>query len=177
MTTVTVAAMASHATATIPGLTDAMARAFIRANNIRSMGKLNGSLESLKGKSTEELEALTAADTQSASTSASSPAKKAAKKANASAKGAGGEKPKFAKQGRTKRETKVVQPGPRGFRFGDKWNESVQAGEGIAMLESNRPKLLAQATELGVTQSIIDSNDPAKIAKSISHKLEKQAAE
>lgn len=178
MSNITVAQLASHAITTIAGLTDPQARGFIRANNIRSMGKLNTMLETLKGKSGEELESLCAAPAASTAAPAS-PAKKAAKKAGgAASKKADGEgKPKFEKKGRTARTTKVVEAGPRGFRFGEVWNNSVKAGEGIAILESNRPKLIAQATELGVAQSVIDSNDPAKLCKSIAHKLEKQEAE
>lgn len=47
---------------------------------------------------------------------------------------------------RVKKEKVAHEAGPRGFRFGGKWNESVKAAAGLAVDIENRPKLLAHAT-------------------------------
>ena len=58
---------------------------------------------------------------------------------------------KIAAKGPTPRKTAVVvTPGPRGFRFGDVWNNSVKSGTGVAILPANRYKLLKHAESLGI---------------------------
>lgn len=44
----------------------------------------------------------------------------------------------------------IVQPGPRGFRFGFAFVMSVINGEGIAAKEANKAKVVQFAKELGV---------------------------
>lgn len=82
------------------------------------------------------------------------------------------EKPKVAKKEKVAKEITPVQPGPRGFRFGPTWNASVKSGAGIALMEVNRNKLIAQAVALEIEQSIIDKGDAVEIAKAIAEKLE-----
>jgi len=150
-----------------------MARQFIRNNNIRSNTKLETLLnELLAGKSAEEVQEIC----KPAEGASTKPTPKKAEPTQKADKKADGEGKKFERKGKEPREVKVVVAGPRGFRFGEVWNNSVRNAEGVAMLEANRPKLIAQATELGVAASVIESNDPVKIAKSLTLKLDKQAA-
>jgi len=155
-----------------------MARQFIRNNNIRSMSKLETLLnEQLKDKTAEEIAEI-CKPVEGASTKPSpkaAPAKKQEVAPKASKK-ADGEGKKFERKGKEPREVKVVMEGARGFRFGEVWCNSVRNAEGVAMLESNRPKLIKHAQTLGVAASVIESNDPVKIAKSLTLKLDKQAA-
>lgn len=163
-------------------LNNETARSFIRMHNIRSNSKLEAMLtEHLAGKTAEEIAEICKAP-EGAPRKANAEVTKVVKEKPApkakveKTAGEGKTERKFANKGKEPREVKIVQAGPRGFRFGEVWNNSVRNHEGVAMLESNRPKLIAQATELGVAQSVIDSNDPVKIAKSLTLKLDKQQA-
>ena len=51
----------------------------------------------------------------------------------------------------TKIKAQVNVAGPRGFRFGGVFVQSVIEGAGVAAKDSNRPKLVAFAKELGVS--------------------------
>ena len=68
----------------------------------------------------------------------------------------------------------AVPKGPRGFRIGPRWIESVVAGEGIAVSPVNFNKLLSHAEQMGVK---VTSEDPKVVAAAIARKIEKQASE
>lgn len=177
----TVAALATRATSLVSGLTEELAKVFIRNNNIRSNTKLDTMVkEQLAGKTEDELKTIcapVAAQRAEVAAKKKPAAKKAAAKPAAKKTAAGKDKPKFEKQGRAPRKTaSPVTEGPRGFRFGPTWCESVKAGEGIALLEVHRNKLLKHAETMGVPQSVIDTGDATKIAKSLAAKIEKAEA-
>lgn len=154
----TVAELVAAAQQILPALTDEQARNFIRANNIRSNGKLATLVGELAAEHAQRAE-------PAAPAAPAAPAKSSKPKAEAE------EKPtkKFARQGRTKRTTAIAE-GPRGFRFGPVWTASVQAGEGVALLDVNKNKLLKHAESLGIT-SFTAADESAKIAKAIAAAL------
>lgn len=49
------------------------------------------------------------------------------------------------------RSERIIEAGPRGFRFGEVWNMSVKAGTGVALNPSNINKLKAHAATLGLS--------------------------
>lgn len=63
------------------------------------------------------------------------------------------------------RTVRTVTPGPRGFRFGDKWMYSVRSATGIAVHPTHFNKLKAQASALGISA---DGVDAVSLAKAIS---------
>ena len=63
------------------------------------------------------------------------------------------------------RTVRTVTPGPRGFRFGDKWMDSVRSATGIAVHPTHFNKLKAQASALGISA---DGVDAVSLAKAIS---------
>lgn len=64
------------------------------------------------------------------------------------------------------RTVRTVTPGPRGFRFGDKWMDSVRSATGIAVHPTHFNKLKAQASALGIPADGVDAVSLAKaIAK------------
>jgi hypothetical protein len=165
-------------------LNNETARSFIRMHNIRSNSKLETLLaEHLTGKTAEEIaeicKAPEGAPRKPNAKVAEVAKEKPAPKQKPAAKNTDGKKPaekKFERKGKEPREVKIVTEGTRGFRFGEVWCNSVRNAEGVAMLESNRPKLIKHAQTLGVAASVIESNDPVKIAKSLTLKLDKQEA-
>jgi hypothetical protein len=177
----TVGTLAAKAIELNAHLNDDMARAFIRTNNIRSMSKLETLVnEQLKDKTEDELKALIPVEAKPAAKpkadakpAATKPATKPeAKKPAAKTAPKAETKPKFERKGREKRAT-AVNEGPRGFRFGPVWNNSVIAGEGVAMLDIHKNKLLKQAESLGINR-FTAADDSAKIAKAIAPKVQAQ---
>lgn len=68
-----------------------------------------------------------------------------------------------------RKAAKVREAGPRGFKFGAVWTESVKAGVGVALKPANMPKLEAMAMELKVT--VKDGADQAELAAAIAQAL------
>lgn len=62
------------------------------------------------------------------------------------------------------RSERRIEPGPRGFRFSEKWIESVKNLDGVAVHPTNIAKLKAHAKELGVSAA---GKDPLAIAQNI----------
>jgi len=63
-------------------------------------------------------------------------------------------------------EIKIVEPGPRGFRFGQAYVRSVIEASGIAMKEANKLKLVQFAEALGIA-GITMKSDATEAAKSL----------
>jgi len=62
------------------------------------------------------------------------------------------------------RSTRVIEPGPRGFRFGKTWTKHVKQQAGMAVHPAYLPKLKAHAKEVGVSAA---GKDPVAIAKRV----------
>lgn len=146
----------------LPKLAPNQARAFIKANNVRSLTKIETVSAEYKGMTKEELA------TQFGEASDEAFVEVKGSKAKVTKKAAGAKK--VARQGREPRKTAaVVSEGPRGFRFGDVWNQSIKDGAGVAFMNANRNKLLKHAESLGITFDKKDES--ADIAKRIARKL------
>lgn len=143
----TVAEIAAALQAAVPNLAYNQARAMIKANNIRSLTKATTVGAQFASKTAEELAKEFGEATADAAPAATAPKAKA--KAAPKAKAAGAAKEKTPRAPR--KAATVVQAGPRGFRFGEVWTQSVKDGAGVAMLMQNRPKLNAHAETLGIT--------------------------
>lgn len=52
---------------------------------------------------------------------------------------------------KTRGTAAIVEPGPRGFRFGSTYVQSIIDGAGIAAKDSNKKKLIAFAETVGVS--------------------------
>jgi hypothetical protein len=65
----------------------------------------------------------------------------------------------------------VHHVGPRGFRLGQKWYDSIREGRGVAVLPSNLPKLIATAKVNGVRIPPNPNLTPRDIAGRIAEKL------
>jgi hypothetical protein len=76
-----------------------------------------------------------------------------------------------ANKGRIRTE-RVIEPGPRGFRFHGKWNESVASGEGIALHPFYWPKLKAHAAAFDIKVAPAKKYD-AEMAKELCEKIVK----
>lgn len=83
-------------------------------------------------------------------------------------KGAGA-KLKVAKAAKTAKVVKVNEKGPRGFRFGPVWLQSIRDGVGVALKPANLPKLRETAQVYGVTltEDLSQAEMAAAIAKVI----------
>lgn len=70
---------------------------------------------------------------------------------------------------RVRKASKVHQEGPRGFRFGPVWLASIKAAKGVALLQSNLPKLKKTADHYGVKYDDNTSQEElvAAVAKAI----------
>jgi hypothetical protein len=66
------------------------------------------------------------------------------------------------------RSERVIEAGPRGFRFGKVWNDSVKAGSGIAVHPTYLAKLKAHAKAVGVSSA---GSDAAAIAAEVAKHL------
>ena len=62
-----------------------------------------------------------------------------------------GAKLKVAKAAKTAKVVKINEKGPRGFKFGPVWLQSIRAGVGVALKPANLPKLRETAQAYGVT--------------------------
>lgn len=157
--------------AALPKISAAQARNLIKANNTTSTAKIEEVAAGYKGKSKEELAAEfgEAGDEEfpQAQGNKRGAAKKAGGKKNGAAK-------KVARSGaRERRSATVVTAGPRGFRYGERWIQSVIDGTAPATANANINKLYAHADELGV-QYDKRSDDAAAICKRMASKARKQ---
>jgi hypothetical protein len=155
----------------MPALSNYQAYAAVKAENLRSQKRIDEFAETNKELTAEQIVEKFGATDQSetvklptsngTSASKSSGKKTATKTAKASSKA--------EKKGRTPRkprgEVRIVEAGPRGFRFGRKWNESIQAGEGVALHPNHINKLRAHAEAVGYKGNL--DVDAAKLAAAI----------
>ena len=65
------------------------------------------------------------------------------------------------------RSERVIEAGPRGFRFGPTWNKAVKSKSGIAIHPTYLPKLKAQAKELGVSATGKQEDICARVAAAL----------
>jgi hypothetical protein len=70
----------------------------------------------------------------------------------------------MAKTVQTVRSTRVIEAGPRGFRFGKTWTKLVKKQEGIAVHPTYLLKLKAHAKAVGVSS---EGKNPKTIAARI----------
>jgi hypothetical protein len=66
------------------------------------------------------------------------------------------------------RSTRVIEAGPRGFRFGKAWTKQVKAVAGMAVHPTYLPKLKAHAKAVGVSAA---GKDPVAIATRVAAAL------
>jgi hypothetical protein len=161
----TVSELIEQVRAAVPKLAHNQARALIKANNIRSEGKIAEAVEQYKGMTKEQLATeLGEAEADPEPVASKRPARKAGSKTSTTAK-------KIAKRGGgERRQRALVEAGPRGFRFGEVWNNSVKEGSGVALHPANANKLYAHADSLGIAYNKRE-DDAASIAKKIARKL------
>lgn len=91
-------------------------------------------------------------------------------KAEAAIKSFGkGAKMKIAKVAKTGKTVTVHEKGPRGFKFGEVWLQSIRDGAGVALKAANLPKLRETATAYNVTltKDLNQAEMAAAIAKAI----------
>jgi hypothetical protein len=150
MANATIAELIAAVRGAVTKISDAQARKMIKDNNIRSVSKAEAVAAEYHGKTKDELEAAFGPAGEDKPAPA---AKKVARKGAS-----------------TRRTATVVTAGPRGFRFGEVWNDSVKAGEGVAMAPANINKLYAHADSLGISYDK-RSVDAAALAKQIARKL------
>lgn len=91
-------------------------------------------------------------------TNAKTASKKTAKKVAA---------PAAARPSRIRSERRI-EAGPRGFRFGEKWIESVKSGTGVAVHPTYLAKLKAHAKAVGVSSA---GKDPVALAALVASAL------
>lgn len=70
------------------------------------------------------------------------------------------------------RSERVIEAGPRGFRFGPTWNKAVKSQSGIAIHPTYLPKLQAQAKELGIKNP---GKDPVALCAKVAAALPRNA--
>lgn len=80
-----------------------------------------------------------------------------------------GAKLKVAKAAKTAKVVKVHEKGPRGFKFGPVWLQSIRDGAGVALKPANLPKLreTAQAYGVTLTKDLNQAEMAAAIARAI----------
>ena len=150
--------------AVVSKISASQAKAFVKANNLTSVEKVTEEAASLKGYTKEQLAAEFGEDDGSEFPASTSASKNGKSKAHATKRVARkGTEPR-------RRVAAMVEAGPRGFRFGDTWNQSVKDGTAPALAPANINKLLAHADELGVHYDK-RSLDAADLAKKIARKL------
>lgn len=141
--------------AVVSKISASQAKAFIKANNLTSVEKATEEAASIKGHTKDQLVAEFGEDDGTEFPASTSGGKS---KAHATKR--------VARKGTESRRrvAAVVEAGPRGFRFGDRWNQSVIEGTAPALAPANINKLLAQADELGVhyDKRSLDTTDLAK---------------
>ena len=162
-TNATVSEIVAAIRAALPIIAENQARAMIKANNIRSITKAETVAGTYAGKTAEDFAKEFGEATPDAPDAVANTKKPAAKKTAA----AKTKEPKAPREPR--RQATAVTEGPRGFRFGEVWNNSVKSQTGVAMLLANRAKLLKQAAEHNITHGADDSAED--IAKKIAKKL------
>ena len=162
----TVSEIVAAVRAILPDLAENQARALVKANNIRSISKAETVANTYAGKTAEDF-AKEFGEALPDSPAAAAPTKKPAAKKAAGTKVAKTNEPKAPREPR--RQATAVVEGPRGFRFGEVWNNSVKSQTGVAMLVANRAKLLKQAAEHNISYGADDSAE--EIAKKIAKKL------
>lgn len=192
----TVSELIEVAQKSAPAMTDATARIFLKAGNIRSFKKLETLAAPMAEMSAEEIDAevekmateagvetpaeVAQEEVQEEVNNDSQPtthsevttvatgnkAKRAAPKTTDRKDGA-----KREGRGRARRAASVVKEGPRGFRFGDIWNQSVMEQAGIAVAPTNFNKLMKQAEILGVKPKA--DATPEVLAGQVARMLEK----
>lgn len=154
----------------MPALSQHQAYAAIKAENLRSQKRITEFAEANKELTPEQIVEKFGPVTDDgvklpASTGQTTDAKKTGGKKTKTAKASG----KHERKGNTPRkprgEPRIVEAGPRGFRFGRKWNESVQAGQGIALHPNHINKLKAHAEAVGYRGSMDVA--PEKLAAAI----------
>lgn len=151
--------------AAVSKISASQAKAFIKANNLTNVEKVTEAAASLKGHTKEQLAAEYGEDDGTEfPASTSNGGAKGKSKAHATKR--------VARKGTESRRrvAATVEAGPRGFRFGDRWNQSVIDGTAPALAPANRNKLFAHADELGV-QYDKRSVDAADLAKKMARKL------
>lgn len=164
--------------AAVPQMSNYQAYKAIKTENLRSQKRIDEFAETVKELSAEQIvEKYGNADQSAEGVKLPTENGNGAGKAKAAKKSGGGEKktttkkasgktPSGEKKARKPRgEVRIVEAGPRGFRFGRKWNESVQAGEGIAVHPNHINKLKAHAEAVGYRGSL--DVEPAKLAAAI----------
>lgn len=154
----------------LPKVSASQARKLIKDNNIRSFGKIEAATSPLKEAGQEELNAqLGEPNEEEFPEMTTKTASKTSRKSAAGGK-AHTKQRTVAKRGSSpRRQAATVEAGPRGFRFGEVWNQSIKDGAGPAFRPANINKLKAHADELGITYDRND--DAAAIAKKIARKL------
>jgi hypothetical protein len=158
-------------TAALPSFSAHQAYSAVKAENLRSQKRITEFAEQNKELTAEQITEKYGPVTDDsvklpASTNGSTAgtAKKSSKKVKTSA--ASGKTEKKGRSARKPRgEPRIVEAGPRGFRFGRKWNESIQAGEGVALHPNHINKLKAHAEAVGYKGSL--DAEPAKLAAAI----------
>jgi hypothetical protein len=171
----TMAQLIAAVVAAAPNMSEYQAYKAIKEENLRSQKRIDEFAGTVKELSAEQIvekygNADQSADgvklptAQPGAKKAAGGEKKTAKKS--STKKASGKTPSGEKKARKPRgEVRIVEAGPRGFRFGRKWNEAVQAGEGIAVHPNHINKLKAHAEAVGYRGSL--DVEPAKLAAAI----------
>jgi hypothetical protein len=74
-------------------------------------------------------------------------------------------RPKASATIKVRKATAVREKGPRGFKFGPVWMQSIRDGKGVALKPQNMPKLLDTAAFMGV--NVRNDQPQAEIAMAI----------
>ena len=82
---------------------------------------------------------------------------------------AAGLKAKRGRKAKNPADVKVVEAGPRGFRFGTVWNDAVKSATGVAIHPANFNKLVAQAKTAGV--EVQDATFSTELAKTLAAQI------
>ena len=147
----TIAQLVSTALTVATNMTADAAKAEINANKLRSYSKVTAHFANLVAKAI-------VADAAEKATQAIVDLD-AAKKVDDVA-------PKAKRIGRI-RSTRTISAGPRGFTFGNKWNDSVKAQAGIAVHPTYLAKLQAQAESFGIPAADFDQVTLAKAVATV----------
>lgn len=134
----TIAQLVAAAAQVAPNKDELELRNLIKTHNLRTLPKLQRVIGEIVAAEAAEVEKLAAAaklvEQQAAVVEAAT---------------AAGLKAKRGRKAKNPADVKVVEAGPRGFRFGEVWNASVKSGAGVALHPANFNKLVAQAKAAG----------------------------
>ena len=135
----TIAELVAAALVIVPTMTAEAAKDLINKNKAKSMVKIEALFTPIAAeiKTAAEAEAAKVAETPAVAVE------------------------KVKKPGRI-RSTRTIEAGPRGFRFGGKWMESVAAGTGIAVHPTFFAKLKAHAASVNV--EVAEGVTPVELA-------------